>query len=139
MKCGATLLYELHFARSDGRRARIRVTRACNFAARLRGLVGRPAPESGHGLWIEPCAAVHTFGVPEALDLVFVSTCMVVQRIEEVVPARRVRIGAGARGVLELRAGEAARIGLRTGTRLEWSRATPALSLAADRRQGENR
>lgn len=134
MKLDATLLCELHFARSNGRRARIRVTRACNFAARLRGLVGRPAPESGHGLWIEPCAAVHTFGVPEALDLVFVSACMVVQRIEEAVPARRVRIGAGARGVLELRAGEAARIGLRTGTRLEWSSAAPPLSLAGDRR-----
>jgi len=136
---GATLLHELHFACGDGRRARIRVTRACSFAARLRGLIGRTAPESGHGLWIEPCSAVHTFGVPDALDLVFVSACMVVQRIEAAVPPRRVRIGAGARRVLELRAGEAARIGLRAGTRLEWSRAAPTLPLAADRRQGGNR
>ena len=99
---------------------------ARGFGARLRGLIGRPAPKPGEGLWIEPCAAVHTFGVREALDLVFVSACMVVQRVEAAVPPRRVRIGPGARAVLELRAGEARRIGLRVGLRLEWERASRA-------------
>jgi len=63
---------------------------------------------------------VHTFGVRGLLDLVFVSTCMVVLRIDAAVPSRRVRAAAGARAVLELRAGEAERLGLRAGTRLAW-------------------
>ena len=99
---------------------------ARSFVARLRGLIGSPAPGPGEGLWIEPCAAVHTFGVREALDLVFVSACMVVQRVEMAVPPRRVRIGPGARAVLELRAGEARRIGLSGGLRLEWEHASRA-------------
>ena len=117
---------ELRFVGADGGCGRIRVIPARGFVARLRGLIGRPAPEPGEGLWIEPCAAVHTFGVREALDLVFVSACMVVQRVETAVPPRRVRIGPGARAVLELRAGEARRIGLRAGLRLEWERASRA-------------
>lgn len=117
---------ELRFVGADGGCGRIRVIPARGFVARLRGLIGRPAPAPGEGLWIEPCAAVHTFGVHEALDLVFVSACMVVQRVEAAVPPRRVRIGPGARAVLELRAGEARRIGLRVGLRLEWERASRA-------------
>lgn len=117
---------ELRFVGADGGCGRIRVTSARSFVARLRGLIGRPAPQPGEGLWIEPCAAVHTFGVRGALDLVFVSACMVVQRVEAAVPPRRVRIAPGARAVLELRAGEARRIGLRIGTRLEWERTSRA-------------
>ena len=125
---GRALAYarDLHFVGADGRCGRLRVIAARGFGARLRGLIGRPAPKPGEGLWIEPCAAVHTFGVREALDLVFVSACMVVQRVEAAVPPRRVRIGPGARAVLELRAGEARRIGLRVGLRLEWERASRA-------------
>jgi uncharacterized membrane protein (UPF0127 family) len=117
---------ELRFVGADGGCGRIRVIRARGFVARLRGLIGRPAPKPGEGFWIEPCAAVHTFGVREALDLVFVSACMVVQRVEASVLPRRVRIGPGARAVLELRAGEARRIGLRVGLRLDWERAPRA-------------
>jgi uncharacterized membrane protein (UPF0127 family) len=117
---------ELRFAGADGGCGRITVIPARGFVARLRGLIGRPAPKPGEGVWIEPCAGVHTFGVREALDLVFVSACMVVQRVEAAVPPRRVRIGPGARAVLELRAGEARRVGLRVGMRLEWERASRA-------------
>lgn len=136
---GGASTQELHFAGRDGRRARIRVARACSFLARLRGLIGRTAPAAGQGLWIEPCSAVHTFGVPDSLDVVFVSACMVVQRIEAAVPPRRIRIGPGSRRVLELRAGEAARIGLRTGTRLEWASGKGTQDSGFDAPQGEDR
>lgn len=131
--------HELCFAAGDGRRTRIRVTRACTFVARLRGLIGRAAPAAGHGMWIEPCSAVHTFGVPDCLDLVFVSACMVVQRIEPAVPPQRIYLGLGSRRVLELRAGEAARIGLRAGTRLEWAAAERTQALAQGPGPGERR
>ncbi|RPH61183.1 MAG: DUF192 domain-containing protein [Burkholderiales bacterium] len=119
----------LEFAGRDGVCDRIRAWRAAGFVARLRGLVARPLPGPGTALWIEPCAAVHTFGVRGALDLVFVSTCMVVQRIDVAVPTRRVRIAVGAHAVLELRAGEAARVGLRVGARLAWRRRDDALAI----------
>ncbi len=112
----------LRIVAPDGCRRFIRVARATGFWSRLRGLVGRPAPASGHGLWIEPCAAIHTFGIAVALDVVFVSRGMVVQRVDAQVPPGGIRIAARARSVLELRAGEAARIGLETGVRLEWCR-----------------
>ena len=119
----------LQFTGPDGVVGRIRVQCARSFLARLRGLVGRSAPAPGAGLWIEPCMAVHTFGVRGVLDLVFVSRCMVVQRIDAAVPPHRVRIGPGSRSVLELRAGEAARIGLRVGARLAWPGRTGAVAL----------
>ena len=111
----------IELAYPDGRRDRIRVRRADGFIGRLRGLIGQPLPAPATGLWIEPCASVHTFGMCGALDLVFVSICMVVLRVEAAIPPRRVRGAAGARAVLELRAGEAARLGLRAGMRLAWA------------------
>ena len=125
----ATGSQELRFASPDGVAGRIRVHCARSFLARLRGLVGRSAPAPGAGFWIEPCAAVHTFGVCDALDVVFVSSCMVVQRIDAAVPPHSVRIGPGSRSVLELRAGEAARIGIRVGARLAWQGRAQALAL----------
>lgn len=116
----ATLAGLLEFDGPGGVRGSIRAARAGRFADRLRGLVARPLPEAGAGLWIEPCAAVHTFGVRGPIDLAFVSADMVVQRVDRAVPPRRVRVARGARAVLELRAGEAARTGLRAGARLAW-------------------
>lgn len=110
----------LQFEAAGGAHVSVAIERAGTFAARLRGLVARPVPPRGEGLWIEPCRAVHTFGVRGALDLVFVSPCMVVQRIDRGVPPRRVRVGRGSRAVLELSAGEARRLGLREGTKLAW-------------------
>ncbi len=102
----------------DGGSSMIRVRRARGFLGRLRGLIGHPLPAPGHGLWIEPCAAVHTFGMHGALDLVFVSSLMVVQRIDANVLPGHLRFAPRCRAVLELRGGEAARLGLRAGARL---------------------
>jgi len=129
----------LEFAVRVGTQATIRVWRARGFAGRLRGLIARPLPAPGSGLWIEPCAAVHTFGVRGPLDLVFVSTCMVVQRIDAAVPARRVRAANGARAVLELQAGEAARAGLRVGTRLAWRHGAAAAPVPTSAIEGGRR
>ncbi len=103
---------------------RIETRQARGGIERLVGLIGRRLPAPGTGLWIEPCAAVHTFGVRGDIDLVFVSRQMIVQRIDAQVPPGRLRMSPGCRAVLELRAGEAARLGLRAGVRLQW-RAIP--------------
>lgn len=99
---------------------RVRVRRALRVVERLIGLVAQPLPVPGTGLWIEPCRAVHTFGVRGALDLLFVSRSGEVLRVCADVPPRRVRTALRARAVLELRAGEAGRLGLHAGMRLHW-------------------
>lgn len=99
---------------------RVQARRASRAIERLIGLVAQPLPEPGAGLWIEPCRAVHTFGVRGALDLVFVSRNGVVLRVCERVPPGCARGALRARAVLEMRAGEVHRLGVRPGVRLRW-------------------
>lgn len=44
---------------------------ATSGLSRLRGLLGRPPLQPGQGLWLSPCAAVHTFGMRKAIDVLF--------------------------------------------------------------------
>lgn len=106
---------------ADTGKLHLRVRRARRLVERLIGLVGQPLPVAGTGLWIEPCRAVHTFGVRAPLDLVFVARSGSVLRVCEGVSPRRARGAWRARAVLELRAGEAHRLGLRCGMRLRWT------------------
>ncbi len=106
---------------ADAGTFRLRARRARRLLERLIGLIGQPLPAAGTGLWIEPCRAVHTFGVRGPLDLVFVSRGGDVLRVCEGVPPRRARGTLRARAVLELRAGEVRRLGLRCGMRLQWT------------------
>jgi len=96
---------------------------ADNFLTRALGLlVGRPLA-AAEGLLIAPCASIHTFGMRYAIDVVFVDRQARVLRVCPDVRAGRMRIARGARGVLELRAGTAARHGLEAGVRLPELRA----------------
>lgn len=103
---------------------RIRARSASRATERLVGLIAQPLPTAGSGLWIEPCRSVHTFGVRGPLDLVFVSRSGRVLRVCECVPPRTARAAWDARAVLELRAGETRRLGLRPGMHLHWSNET---------------
>ena len=98
----------------------VRARRAHRLVERLVGLIAQPLPPTGTGLWIEPCRAVHTFGVRGPLDLVFVGGSGAVLRVCQNVLPGRMRGVLRARAVLELRAGEAGRLGLRSGSRLHW-------------------
>jgi len=91
---------------------------ADNFLSRALGLlIGAPL-RAGEGLLIAPCAAIHTFGMRYAIDVVFVDRRGRVLKVCPEVRAGRMRIARGARGVLELRAGAAARHGLSAGAQL---------------------
>lgn len=129
----------IEFLAPGGDPRRIHAQQARSFVERLRGLIGQPLPAPGTGLWIEPCAAVHTFGMCGALDLVFVSACMVVQRIDADVSPGRICFGPRSRAVLELRAGEAVRIGLRVGARLGWRCGAGASELRYRPARGDGR
>lgn len=87
--------------------------------ARARGLLGRKELSSGEGLLIKPSFSIHTFFMRFPIDAVFLdrsgSIVDVVRGLKPWRTATRFR----ARAVLELAAGEAERVTLRIGERLE--------------------
>ena len=87
--------------------------------ARARGLLGRKQLPPGEGLLIRPGFSIHTLFMRFPIDVVFLdksgSVVDVVRQLKPWRAATRLR----ARAVLELAAGEAERVTLRIGERLE--------------------
>lgn len=87
--------------------------------SRARGLLGRSGLEAGAGLLLEPSFSIHTLFMRFPIDAVFLdrdrAVVDVVRRLRPWRAATRLR----ARSVLELPAGEAERVGLRVGERLQ--------------------
>lgn len=98
----------------------LRVRRARRLPERLIGLIGKPMPAPETGLWLQPCMAVHTLGMRSALDLLFVDRHGRIVCICERVAPGRVRAHWRACAVLEMRAGEARRLGICRGMQLQW-------------------
>lgn len=102
---------------SDGRSgASVRVVRARRFFARLRGLIGKPLPQPGVALWISPCRQVHTFWMRGPIDVLHLDAGGRVLAVQTLRPWRFGRWVLGAAGVLEMRGGEALRLGLTVGS-----------------------
>jgi uncharacterized membrane protein (UPF0127 family) len=85
---------------------------------RLRGLLGRGPLEAGQGLLLRPGNSIHMFFMRFAIDAVFLDSDDVVMDVAAGVRPWRIAGRRGARSVLELRAGEAARHGIGAGDRL---------------------
>ncbi|HSK17423.1 MAG TPA: DUF192 domain-containing protein [Gaiellaceae bacterium] len=86
--------------------------------ARMRGLLGRAGLARGEGLLLRPASSIHMWFMRFPIDAVFLDG---EQRVLKVVPGLapwRLAGCRGAREVLELPAGEAARVGLAAGDRL---------------------
>jgi uncharacterized membrane protein (UPF0127 family) len=94
--------------------------------ARLRGLLGRRALGRGEGLLIRPAPSVHTWFMRFAIDVVLLDRGGRVLAVRPDIGPWRVAGCRGARAVLELPAGEAARRGLVPGARLSPLTSTPA-------------
>ena len=86
----------------------------------MRGLLGREGLEPGSGLWIARSGSVHTFFMRFPMDAVFLDKGLRVRKIVPDVKPFRLAWSRGARSVVELAAGEAARVGLVEGTQLSW-------------------
>lgn len=95
----------------------LKVFQARSWWQRARGLIAHPPPMPGAAMFFDRASAVHGFGMAHALDIVFLDATHQVLRC-----TRLSRFGIcwqhGARAVLEMREGEAARLEIRPGMRL---------------------
>jgi uncharacterized protein len=86
--------------------------------ARMRGLLGRRELPSGEGILLRPASSVHMAFMRFAIDAVFLDPDMRVVKVASDLRPWRVAAARGAKSVLEIPAGEAARRGLTVGERL---------------------
>jgi uncharacterized membrane protein (UPF0127 family) len=106
-------------AREDGTPLCDRCSLADTPAGRLKGLLGRTGLERGEGLLLKPAPAIHTFFMRFPIDALFLDSEMRVVRVVSHMRPWRAAMCRGARSVVELPAGEAARLGVVVGDHLE--------------------
>ena len=108
---------------------------ANTFWARLKGLLGAPPLHPGEGLLLDPCQAVHMFGMKQALDVAFLGPAgQVVAVYHDLRPGQRSKYHRKARQALELPVGTLEETDTRVGDLL-------TVCLISDDRQssdGEN-
>ena len=90
---------------------------------RRKGLLGRERLSPGHGLWILPCEAVHTFGMQFPIDLVYLDRNHRIKKTRSNVPPWRLSACLTAHSVLELASGTIRETKTRPGDMLEFSSA----------------
>jgi uncharacterized membrane protein (UPF0127 family) len=127
-------LPEIALANDDGTIVCERCLLAETPLARLRGLLGRDELPPGEGLLLRPAGSIHTAFMRFPIDAVFLDAADRVAKVASSLPPWRTAACHGARSVLELPAGEAAKRGLRPGVSLTqvW-RALPAHGTPAAR------
>jgi len=96
-----------------------RCTLARDPYSRMRGLLGRGGLAEGEGLLLQPAGSIHTFFMRFAIDAVFLDAERRIVRIASDVRPWRTAAAKRSRAVLELAAGEAARVGLQPGHLLQ--------------------
>src|SRR5690606_4414246 len=101
--------------RPDGSACALWLARATGFVVRPRGLIARPLPEPGQGLWLEPFNAVHSLGLRAPIDLVFVDRARRVLAVQAALAPWRATACRGAFSTIELRAGETCRLRIEPG------------------------
>ncbi len=94
---------------------------ASSFTSRFFGLMGRKRIEDGGGLFLTHSASIHSFFMRFRFDAIFVDR---EGRVTKIVPSMRqwwiAFGGRGAKDVIELPAGTAARTNTRPGDLLEY-------------------
>jgi len=87
---------------------------------RMRGLLGRPALQSGDGLLLPGTKAIHTIGMRFAIDVLFLNhEGRVVRALRSLAPFRLSPIVRKAACALELPAGTLERTGTQEGDKIE--------------------
>ncbi len=98
-----------------------RVGLADQMWSRARGFLGRPRPDHGEGLLLNPCRAVHTFGMKYPLDIIFLDRQgRVVALYQRLAPRRVTGWHARAKYALEVPSGTIAATATAEGDHLAW-------------------
>lgn len=96
------------------------VQMADGIFTRLMGLMGKPGLPEGHGIWIVPCADIHSCFMRFEFDAIFVNKEGKVLHIEEKMkPWRISKFVKGGKAVLELDGGVIAKTGTEVGDIIE--------------------
>jgi len=109
---------EVALRREDGSVVCERCVLADTALARMRGLLGRRELPSGEGILLKPASSVHMAFMRFPIDAVFLDRDLRVVKIASDLRPWRASGSRGAKAVLEIRAGEAQRRGLKAGDRL---------------------
>ena len=112
-----------------------RVVLANTMWTRLKGLLGAPTLQPGEGMLLDPCQAVHMYGMKQSLDVAFLGgEGQVIALYHDLRPGQRSRYHREARQALELPVGTLSETGTCVGDLLR-------VQLVPDDRQssdGEN-
>ncbi|WP_353171105.1 DUF192 domain-containing protein [Paracandidimonas soli] len=76
-----------------------------SFRQRLLGLHACAEPAEHEGVWLVPCAAIHTFLLPYAVDVLFLDSAYRVMGRRHELPPNRMAWHWGAASVVELPGG----------------------------------
>ena len=109
---------EVALRREDGSIVCERCLLAETALTRMRGLLGRRDLPSGEGILLKPASSVHMAFMRFAIDAVFLDRDLRVVKIAADLRPWRLAGARGAKSVLEIAAGDAARRGLTVGDRL---------------------
>jgi uncharacterized membrane protein (UPF0127 family) len=97
---------------------------AGRFVDRLHGLLGLGPLARGHGLWLVPCKAVHSFGMRVPIDLLFVDADFEVVAVRSMFGPCRIALCRRARSTIEMAPGDVMRLRITVGSRLVLERPT---------------
>ena len=111
-------MQEVALSREDGTIVCERCLLAGTALTRMRGLLGRRTLPSGEGIPLKPASSVHMAFMRFAIDAVFLDRDLRVLKVAADLRPWRAAAARGAKSVLEIPAGEAARRGLSVGDRL---------------------
>lgn len=97
------------------------VSLASDSGRRRKGLLGVSNMDRDSGLWINPCEAVHTFGMRTAIDVLFLDRHYRVRKIRHKLGPNRISFCFSASSVLELAPGTISAAGTQVNDRLEFT------------------
>jgi uncharacterized membrane protein (UPF0127 family) len=112
---------------------------ADSAAMRNKGLLGRKRISPGEGLWIIPCASVHTFWMRFSIDLVYLDRKKRIRKLRSDVRPWRLSACLWAHSVLELPPGTIRGTQTQYGDRLEFSNAAAPETAAECRHADKNK
>jgi len=107
---------------------------ANDSAARRQGLLSVNNLDADSGIWLNPCEAVHTFGMKIPIDAIFLDARLRVKKISAHLKPNRIAFCLAAQSVLEIKAGSAGTSGLKCGDQLALRQANQPLAVPDSRR-----